>query len=805
MADFREMIRERSLLCDGAMGTMLQAAGLEAGQCPELLNVQRPETVQAVHRAYVEAGADIIETNTFGGNRVKLAAFGLEARTEELNAAGVRIAREAAAGRLVAASVGPTGRFLGPVGDMDLPEAVEIFTQQLMPLCEAGADLIILETFTDIKEIRAAVIAARALADIPVIALMTFEPSGLTLLGSSPEAAAVTLEAVGADAVGSNCGLGPDGILEVLRRMAAVTRLPLVAMPNAGMPRLEGDRTVFPASPEEMAVPVADFLGLGASVMGGCCGTTASHIARMRERLDSLPGRSDRLLTDPSATRLSSRSGLLFLGGASPLRAIGERLNPTGRKALAQSVRSGKFDPYREEAARQVQAGAQLLDVNVGVPGIDEEEAMAQAVLAVQQAVSVPLCLDSPRPEVIEAGLRVADGKVLINSVTGEKESLDRVLPLARKYGAAVLGLTLDEKGIPATAGERLAIARRILETALSMGIPREDVVIDCLTLSAGAEQERVMETIRAVGLVKSELGLNTLLGVSNVSYGLPAREFINAAFLGMAAASGLSGAIVNPFHETSMGILNAARVILNQDRQASAYIALHSAAGEGPGVQGETAEAGPEALMRSVVQGHPERAGELASELLAQGVEPMEISERMLIPAMSEVGERFARNEYFLPQVLMSARAMKAAFEPLKEALKDQDVPRRGTILMATVEGDVHDIGKNIVITLLENHGFEIIDLGKNVPGEEIARQAAARDVDAIGLSALMTTTMVRMKEAIATVRQAGLGQPVVVGGAAVTPEYAAEIGADGYARDATQAVTVFSELLGEGAGHVR
>jgi len=777
---------------------MLQNAGIPSGKCPELLNVEDPDTIRSIHRKYIQAGADIIETNTFGGNPVKLGSYGLAHRTEEINGAAVRIALEAAdGGALVGASMGPTGRFVTPVGDMTFEEAVDIFVRQAEPIAAAGADLILLETFSDIKEIRAAVIAVRQVTGIPILACMTFEPSGLSLLGSSPEAAAVTLEAAGADGVGSNCGLGPEGILEVLTRMSSVTELPLVAMPNAGLPKLVGDETVFPATPDEMADPVPGYLAIGTAVIGGCCGTTPTHIARMREVLDTAGKRSDRVLTDPGSTRLSSRGTVLFLGGSSPLRTVGERLNPTGRKSLARSVREGRFDAYRDEAARQVNAGSQMLDVNVGVPGIDEGRAMAEAVLAVQQSVSVPLSIDSPRPDVIEAGLKAADGKVLINSVTGETQSLERVLPLARRYGAAVLGLALDEKGIPPTAEGRLAVARRILEAARKAGIPDQDLLIDCLTLSAGAEQDKVVETLRALSLVRRDLHLNTVLGVSNVSFGLPSREYLNAAFLAMAAASGLSAAIVNPFHETSMGVLSASRVILDQDRQAAGYIALYTDS-TGQAAPEPSEEDGKEpALTAAVVKGHPDRARQLAEELLLLGAAPMEIGEKVLIPAMAEVGERFARNEYFLPQVMMSARAMKAAFEPLKEAMKGMDVPTKGRILMATVEGDIHDIGKNIVTTLLENHGYEVIDLGKNIPAEEIAREAARGGISAIGLSALMTTTMVRMKEVIKVLREAGLTVPVVVGGAAVTQDYADAIGAQGYARDATEAVDVFSGLL--------
>jgi len=797
--DFRSRLKEETLLCDGAMGTTLQASSLKPGQPPELLNIENPDEISRVHREFIEAGADIIETNSFGGNRIKLSAFGLEEMAEQINRAAVRIARAATQGRsYVAGSVGPTGRFLTPVGDMEFDEVLDVFSQQIGILADEGVDLIILETFTDIKELRAAVIAARALGDIPVVTTMSFEPNGKTLLGGSPEAAAVTLEALGIDAVGANCGLGPDGILHVLRGMAAVTELPLVSQPNAGMPRLVEGKTIFPSTPEDMAAYTRDFLDIGVGVLGGCCGNTPGHISKLREILDTAGARSPRTLTNPAATRLSCRESVLFIGGHSPLRAVGERLNPTGRKALAEAVKSGNLDLYREEARLQVEAGAHMLDVNVGVPGIDEERAMHEAVLMVQQSAAVPLSLDSPMPDVIEAGLRVSDGKVLINSVTGEEDSLKRIFPIAKKYGAAVLGLTLDEKGIPAKSEDRLKIARRILDRAVKEGLEPTDLIIDCLTLSAGAEQESVFETIETLKKVHGELGLNTLLGISNVSFGLPARENLNAAFLAMAASEGLSAAIINPFHRISMGVLGASRVIMNQDPQAREYIRIYSPESKEKETPRKGEEPSKEETLRmAVVEGNPEQAQELSNELLEAGTPPMDLGEKVLIPAMSEVGERFASNEYFLPQVIMSAKAMKAAFEPIRDRLKGQDIPSRGRIMIATVEGDIHDIGKNIVITLLENHAFEVTDLGKNIPAELIVKDAIENQYDAIGLSALMTTTMVKMKEAVQAIRNAGLKLPVVIGGAAVTKEFAEEIEADGYAEDATQAVAVFLNLL--------
>ena len=798
MSRFRELIFEKVLLCDGAMGTMLQASALRDGQCPELLNLENPEAVGAVHSAYARAGSDIVETNTFGGNRVKLASYNLENRVGPVNSAAVKLARKAVGDNvLVAGSVGPTGRFVEPVGDLTFEEARDIFAEQISAL--EGVDLILLETFSDIKELKAAVVAARSAADIPVAALMTFEPSGSTLLGTSPEAAAVTLDALGVDAVGANCGLGPEGILEVLRRMAAVTEVPLVSMPNAGLPKLIDGETVFPASPEDVSAIVEDLISIGAGIIGGCCGNTPDHIVCLRQEIDRHGARPvSRILPDPGATSFSSRGSVCFLGGNSPLKIIGERLNPTGRKVMGEAVRSGDLAVYQEEALRQVEAGAHMLDVNVGVPGIDEPAMMGRAVSLIQRSCPVPLCIDSPRPEVVEAGLAASDGKPLINSVTGEKSSLKAVLPLARRYGAAVLGLCLDESGIPDTAEKRLVVAERILKKAVEAGLEPRDILIDCLVLSAGAEQEIVEETLKTVRMVREKLGLNTLLGISNVSFGLPARDSLNAAFLAMAASSGLSAAIANPMNETIMKIYSASKVILNQDTNALDYIGKYTDADSASGTETAADSSDEELLFAAVVKGDDNSAGDLSAKLLESGMEPLDISEKVLIPAITEVGGRFAKNEYFLPQVIMSARSMKAAFEPIRQSLLGKELPTKGKVLIATVEGDIHDIGKNIVITLLESYGYEVLDLGKNVPAASIVEAAISEKCSAIGLSALMTTTMIKMKEAVAAVKAAGMNIPVVVGGAAVTSQFAEEIGADGYAGDATEAVALFNRFIG-------
>jgi 5-methyltetrahydrofolate--homocysteine methyltransferase len=798
---FLAALRERVLVLDGAMGTMLQERGLKPGQSPEELNLTLPGVVAGIHREYLDVGADIIVTNTFGGNRLKLGHYGLEGKIREINAAAIAIARDIAGDRaFVGASIGPTGSFVEPVGELSFDAMAAIFREQARHLIDAGPDFITFETFLDIKEIRAGIIAVREIApDIPIVAQLTFDDKGRSVLGTPPEAAAITLEAAGADIVGSNCGLGIDGIYEIMAAMRRVTRLPLISQANAGLAQLKDGKTFFPATPDEMTAYHDRLLELGVRIIGGCCGTTPAHIRAMRE---ALAGRDQTFReTGPprGITFLSSRGSHLALGGDNQVTIIGERINPTGKKAFAAELAAGKVSYIRREAMEQTDAGANLLDINVGMPGIDEPAAMERAVFCVTGAVTTPLALDSSNPEALERGLKAVDGKVLVNSVSGEEKSLGRILPLVRKYGAAVIGLTLDEKGIPETGEERAAVAGKILAAAEQAGIPKENLIIDSLTLTVSAEQKRAMETLRAIRLVKERFSLNTVLGVSNISFGLPRRPLVSSTFFAMAMEAGLDAAIINPKEEAMMDAFRSAMVLLNRDPKAAAYIESYK--GSTTAAAGEQVMEAPldirGRLTAAIVNGDRENIVPLVEEALNEGLSPLDISNEGLVPGLEEVGRRFEKNIFFLPQVMTSAETMQAAFGRLKEEMKGAPFASRGKILMATVEGDIHDIGKNIVCTLLENHGFEVVDLGKNVPAERIVTVAREEKVDAVGLSALMTTTITEMENVIKKLKAAGIKTFTMVGGAVVTQEYADEIGADLYAGDALDAVARIRKLL--------
>lgn len=842
--DLRNLIGKQVLVFDGAMGTQLQARGLPAGGCPELWNLDRPEVIRAIHADYVSAGAQILETNTFGALPCRLAHYGLEHLVREINVRAVQIAREAAEGRaLVSVSVGPLGHLVEPLGDFPFAAAYAEYAAQASAIAEARPDLIIIETIADLNEMRAAILAMKDLAPgIPIIAQLTIDPTGRAFTGTDPETAVVVLQSLGASIVGLNCSVGPQVMHEAVSRMVRAARVPISVQPNAGLPLLQPDgSTAFPMGPAEFAEWAPRLVEAGAAIVGGCCGTTPEHIRQVRAAVEGMkPGRPAGAGALAETTAFSSRTRTLFLVESNLPVVIGEKINPTGRKKLSADIREGQFRLVRDEARNQVAAGAQMLDVNCGVPSIDEAAAMARAIEVVQDAVDAPLVIDSSGPEIIEAGLLKYVGKPLLNSFSGEQERLEKVLPLAARFGAGVIGLTLDEKGIPMRAGERLKVARRLVDAALKAGIHRSDIVIDVLCLTAGAQQAEAKETLRAVQYVKEELGVRTSLGVSNISFGLPQRHFLNAVFLTMALTEGLDMAIINPLDERMMDCIRAVRLFLNRDRDAREYVAamgtktlVHTpadlkrppgaagpaasgaagarpAGGAAPG-SGATAAPGtvrqekkevtfpdtPEgqvlqALYTAIIEGDKDNILGPVEQGLAQGQNPMELLNQGLIPAIEEVGRLFGEGIYFLPQLMLSATAMKRAFARLKPELQKRKEGQTeiGTIVMATVQGDIHDIGKNICGVLLENYGFKVIDLGRDVKNEVVVRRALEEGADMVGLSALMTTTMPQMRKVVGLFQEQGVEMPVLIGGAATSRRYADEIGAAGHGRDAQEAV---------------
>ncbi len=801
-----EEIWGREVLClDGAMGTMIQATGASFTTAPEYLNVTHPQIIMDIHKAYVNAGVHIIETNTFGANRVKLANYGLEAMVYRLNMAGVNLAKEAAKGRvLVAGSMGPTGKFLEPVGDLSFSQAVEAFKEQAMAFRDGGADIVMVETMSDIKEAKAAIIAVREVMDVPIFVLATFQEDLHTLLGMSPEAVAVTLEAMGVWALGANCSLGPEGIFEVAKRMAGVTSHPLVFMPNAGLPRLEGKRTVFPSSPKEMADYAVKLVEVGAWVVGGCCGSTPLHIQEMVKRVRGMPIVRREV---PPGLKLAGRRKVVFIGEKHYPAIIGERINPTGKEAFQKELRGGRTAWAQEAAWQQLQAGADLLDINVGMPGIEEERLLPLVATSVQTQADCPLVLDSSNPKAIEKALQQVEGRPLINSMTGEKDSMKALLPLALRYGAAVLLLPLDDQGIPASPEGRVKVAHRLLKSALKAGLSKESLIVDGIVMTAGAQDQGPRIALETVRSIRKRIGLPTVLGVSNVSFGLPKRDAVNAAFLSMAMEAGLDAAIINPLSERVMEAFYAAALLAGRDPKASRFLSSLSKKGEEPPTPKEQLEDPRDMLFKAVLYGDEEQAKALTIKLLGE-MKPIEISNTVLIPAMEEVGRLFERSEYFLPQVMASASAMQEAFSILKDAMKGEKREPKGTVVMATVEGDIHEIGKNIVCTLLENHGFTVIDLGKNVPKEKIVAQVRGLiekghppEKLVVGLSALMTTTMTEMKRVIEALRREGIQVLTMVGGAVVTPEYARKMGAQ-YAKDAIEAVKLVERIMKDPQG---
>lgn len=776
------------ILLDGAMGTMLQAAGLGLGERPELFGLEHPEVVEGVHRAYLEAGSRVLYANTFGANAHKLSGTGYT--VEEVIAANVSTARRVAGDRAkVALDVGPIGELLEPLGTLSFEEAYEIYGQMVRAGEAAGADLVVFETMTDLAEVRAAVLAAREQSEkkLPIWVTMSFEASGRTFTGTTVACMACTLSALGVDAMGVNCSLGPKEILPLIREMGEWTAKPLIVKPNAGLPDPATGQYDMDAA--EFARQMEAFTALGVHILGGCCGTTPAFIRALAGLEPAEP-----------EERPAPRQGVCSAGHMTELsgvRVIGERINPTGKKRFQQALRERDFNYIMERAIEQAEAGADILDINVGLPGIDEPEMMTQVVRAVQSVVDLPLQIDSSDPAAIEAGLRACTGRAIVNSVNAEPENLRRILPLVRKYGAAVVGLTMDKGGIPQSTGERLELARRIVQTALSYGIPKRDVLIDCLTLTISAQQDQAMETLKAVRAVHEQMGLHCVLGVSNISFGLPQRGHVTVSFLTQSMACGLDLPIVNPNQREVMDAVAAFRAISGEDADCGGYIARFARQSEEPKSSG--APGGEMTVQDAILKGLKQETANLTARLL-ETMDELDVINQKLIPALDVVGERYEKQIIFLPQLINAANAACAGFDLIRDriAARGGESVSKGKILLATVEGDIHDIGKNIVRVVLENYGYQVLDLGRDVPVQRVVEAAVEQDIRLVGLSALMTTTVESMRRTIAALRESGHPCKVFVGGAVLTPDYAREIGADYYAKDAKASADIAKEVLG-------
>lgn len=817
------------LLCDGGMGSLIQQAGLsQIHDVPDLLNLTHADDICTLQRGYVEAGSDCIAINTFNSNRLKLANH--DASVDELYAAAAQIARDAGA-PLVAGDIGPTGSLLAPLGELSFEEAYDIFAEQARAAYAAGCDLIFLETFADLLEAKAALLACLDNTPLPVFVTMTFGEDGRTFMGTTPAVAAATLSALGASAVGINCSLGPSEITPLVAQMAPHTRCPLMVQPNAGLPRIAEDgSTVYDVDPARFAQAMGAILEAGARIVGGCCGTTPAHIAALRQLIDDGNWLHDNVSDyRPSFVVTSAQELVELMPGVPTVATIGERINPTGKPRLKEALASGSYDLAISEAVAQIEAGADILDVNVGVPGIDESHALRELTERLQATVSAPLQLDSANPHALEAACRGYAGRPLINSVNGKAESLAAVLPIAARYGATIVGLTLDEDGIPPSTEGRLGIAERIIDAALSAGLQLEDIAIDCLVMAAATNQPEIPEILEAVRLCKERLGARTVLGISNVSFGLPARPVLNASFLTAALACGLDLPIINPLEARYREAIAAFRIINGQDAGCLEYVhamqnAISSAAGAPPVIssavekprpsrfagsgEGDFSTASPNGdsgrndsasvLHNAILTGQRDTAAEAARTMLATS-DVASIAGDVLAPALDEVGARYDEGTYFLPQLMASAEAAKSAFDVLSEASASAGAAKRNTlpIILATVEGDIHDIGKNIVKMLLENYGYTVIDLGRDAAPQAIVDATLDANAPLVGLSALMTTTLPAMERTITLLREQAPQTRIMVGGAVLTEDYAQRIGADYYADDAAASVRVAQQLL--------
>lgn len=817
---FRQLMENGPVILDGATGTNLQQAGMPAGVCPELWIMEHQQVMIDLQRAYVEAGTQILLAPTFTANRIKLEEYGLQDRLAELNRSLVAVTKEAAGRKaLVAGDITMTGQQLYPMGELYFEELVEVYKEQVRILCDAGVDLFIIETMMSLQEMRAAVLAVKETCDLPIVASMTYNEDGRTLYGTDPVTAVVTLQSLGADVVGMNCSTGPAEMLEPVRKTISYAEVPVLAKPNAGLPELENGVTVYKTTPEEFAEVGAKLVEEGVALIGGCCGTTPAYIKALAERIKGMnviaPKKHERRL-------LTSERKTVEIDVNGGFMVIGERINPTGKKKLQAELREGSLSMVRDMARAQEKNGASILDINMGMNGIDEKEMMRNAIYEVTYTVDCPLCIDSSYVEVVEAALRIYPGRALINSISLEKEKIEKLLPIAKKYGAMFILLPLSDAGLPKNAEEKRQIVHTILNEAKKAGLDTADIVVDGLVATVGANPSAALECFDTIRYCKEELGLATVCGLSNISFGLPERQYVNTAFLTMAIAYGLTMAIANPSQELLMNAAFASDMLLNKEGSDIRYItrmnrlslsasgiavSVNPSAGKGASNESgqamanstdteDTASVHP--IYDAVLKGNKSTILDEVKNALQQGGEPAAIIDTHLIPAINEVGNLFDKKIYFLPQLIASAQTMQQAIEYLEPMLKKEDgAEPKATIIIATVEGDIHDIGKNLVALMLRNYGYRVIDLGKDITAEDIVTQAIAENAQIIALSALMTTTMMRMKEVVECAKLHGCKSRIIIGGAAITEGFSDEIGADGYSADAADCVKLVEKLL--------
>lgn len=809
--EFAELTKNGPVILDGATGTNLQNAGMPVGVCPEQWILENPDVMVKLQEDYVAAGTNILYAPTFTANRIKLEEYGLQDRLEEMNRELIAISKRAAKGRaLVAADMTMTGQQLYPIGDLMFEDLVDVYKEQARVMAEAGADLFVVETMMSLQECRAAVLAIKEVCDLPVMVSLTYNPDGRTLYGTEPATATVVLQGLGADAIGINCSTGPEDMIEPVRQMAQFATIPILAKPNAGLPELENGKTVYRTDAAEFASWGKKLVEAGAAIIGGCCGTTPEHIRALSE---AVCGMQIRTPLTVKRRVLTSERRMVEINLDGSFMVIGERINPTGKKKLQAELREGSLNLVRQMALDQEENGAQILDVNMGMNGIDEKEMMLRTIYEVTTTVDCPLCIDSSYVDIIEAALRIYPGRALINSISMEKEKMEALLPIAKKYGAMFILLPLSDAGLPEDSEEKHSIIRSVMEEAIRIGLAKEDIIVDGLVATIGANPRAALECYETFAYCKNELGLPTVCGLSNISFGLPERSYVNTAFLTMAIANGLTMAIANPSQELLMNAAFASDLLLAKPESDLRYInrmnmlaekyagqekvlvpVKKKAAGDGAAVSSKEEHS---AVYEAVLKGNKGSIIDEVKAALAAGVKPDEIINDHLIPAINEVGVLFDKQKYFLPQLISSANTMKMAIEYVEPMLEHKDAEQKATAVVATVEGDIHDIGKNLVVLMLKNYGYRVIDLGKDVPASLIVETAMKEHAEIIGLSALMTTTMMRMKDVVELAKEKGCTSKIVIGGAAINESFADEIGADGYSKDAAECVKLVDRLL--------